>query len=153
MVVYPITYPGLERLNLAVKPAGFFGPQLLQNGVALKKQKGCYTVVNSTGQQVSIKLKGRFMDPVPRVVIGSDTIDLAPALKWYEYTWAGFPIILLAVGGALGGGLGAAAAFSNMNTFRSDRSTAAKFVLTGLTSFAAAGTWFILAMLIMSTRR
>jgi len=99
--------------------------------------KGFYPVKNNADSEVLIKLKGNFLDPIPKVVIGTDVIELARPLKWYEYAWMGLPIILVTQGGAIGGGVGALAAFTSGKIFRSERPTWVKYGLTALISVAA----------------
>ncbi len=57
----------------------------------------------------------------------------------------GLPFILAFVGGALGGGIGFFAAYSNGRVFRSNRSTAAKYILSALISIAAVIVYLIVA--------
>lgn len=79
-------------------------------------------------------------------MIGEEVIELAPPLKWYQYLWIGLPLILVFVGGGLGGVIGVIAASSNGWVFRSNRSTAAKYILSALISIAA-----VIVYLIVST--
>ncbi len=143
---FPISYPGFEGQNLTVKPAGFLGARLLQNGSPLKRQKGFYFVKNNAGIQVRIKLKSNFPDPIPKVIIDKDLIQLAAPLKWYEYLWMGLPILLIFLGGAVGGGIGGYATYTNGKIFRTQRSVWAKYGLTGLISIAAVIFYLVLGI-------
>lgn len=58
-------------------------------------------------------------------------------LRWHEYLWAGLPLLLVLVGGAIGGLVGATAANYNVKLFRSDTPKVTKYVLTGLISLMA----------------
>jgi hypothetical protein len=147
---FPISLPGFEGQNLTVKPAGFWRAQLLQNGLPLKRQKGHFSVQNNAGETVPIRFKTEFLDPIPKVIIGDDVIHLVPSLRWYEYLWAGFPILLLFIGGAVGGLLGAAAAYTNAKIFRTQRSAPAKYALTGLVSIGAAIAWLAVGVILVA---
>jgi hypothetical protein len=146
---YPLSYPGLEGLNLTVKQAGFSGAKLLQNGIPLKKQGGCYTVQNNAGAPVSIKLKSSAFDLVPKVVIGNDTIEVAPKLRWYGQLWAGLPLLLVFIGGLLGGLIGGIAVIKNQKILRSERSAPTRYALAGLISAGAFVVWFVAAAAIV----
>ena len=141
-----VGHPTFKNQKLSVRTAGFFsGPKVLLNGVAVKRVKGKYTVKNDIGQEVDVELKSSFVDPIPSVKIGTEFIDLARRLTWYEYAWSGLPIVLLFIGGALGAVVGMVAAFSNTRILRSSRSTTAKYLLTGAMTAAAFVAFFVLA--------
>jgi hypothetical protein len=90
----------MERQNLALQTAGVFsGPKLMLNGQPLTKQNGCFHPPSSTRSTLTVKLKGRFLDPIPNVVVGGQTIQLAAALEWYRYVWT-VPIVLVFLGRA-----------------------------------------------------
>ena len=58
-------------------------------------------------------------------------------IKWYEWVWSGLPILLIVLG-ARGGAFAGVVAFGvNTQIFRSARSTALKFILTGAVSALA----------------
>ena len=62
----------------------------------------------------------------------------------------GWPLLLVAVGGFIGGGLGDAAYGINIAIYKSKLPTIAKIILNLLVGFAAIIIWFIIAMLIQS---
>lgn len=133
-----IQHPAFSTQQLAVETAGIFsGPKLLLNGVAVEKSKGSYTVANDAGEEVAVKLKYNYFDPIPKIEIGGEVETLADPLAWYEWLWIGLPLVLVAIGGAIGGFLGALAATANGRVFRSGNSTAQKWiyslVITALT--------------------
>ncbi len=141
-----VAHPSFKSQKLSVRTAGFFsGPKVLLNGVAVKRIQGKYTVKNDIGQEVAVELKSNFVDPVPSVKIGPETINLAKRLTWHEYAWSGLPIVLLFIGGALGAVIGMLAAFSNTRILRSDRGSIARYSLTGAVSVAAFVAFLVLA--------
>ena len=144
-----VTHPSFKVQRLAVETAGWFrGPRLLINGALAEKQKGHYSVSSDSGVPVSIELKYNFLDPVPKVKIGDELVELARPLTWHEYLWIGIPIILVVAGGALGAFFGVLAAYTSARIFRGGRSTSAKYGLTGLVSVAAFVAYLVLAVLI-----
>ncbi len=144
-----IKHPRFEGRGLKLQTAGFFsGPRLWIDGAIIKGKRGRFDVRDNTGVDVPIQLRPRFLDPIPRLEIAGDRLDLARPLTWYEYAWMGLPILLVSMGGALGALIGFAAAYSSARIFRSEQSTPVKYLLTGLISVAAVVVFFILAVLI-----
>lgn len=142
----PINHPGFAGRELYLQTPGLLsGAQLYLDGTRVQKHKGTYLLRDNAGQETTAKLKATPFDPIPRVQIGDDTIRLAEPLKWYEYVWMCLPVGLLFVGGALGGGLGAGAAYGNALVFRSGHSTALKYVLTGLVTVVAVVLFVVIA--------
>ncbi len=62
----------------------------------------------------------------------------------------GWPLILVAIGGLIGGALGGGAYGLNLAIYKSKIPTAAKVVLNVLTGFAAFATWALIAGAIQS---
>ncbi len=146
---YSVSHPFFERQQLAVRTAGLFkGAVLLLDGQPMKSKMGKYVIKNDAGDDTSVRIDANFIDPIPVVKIGTEVVRLAPAFSWYEYVWIGIPVLLVFVGGALGGGIGVAAAYSNSRIFRSDRGTGAKYLLTGVTTVAALVAFLVLATVI-----
>ena len=69
-------------------------------------------------------------------------------MPWYVWVWSGLPLVLLFMGGALGGGLGAAAMTLNGRIFRANIHTGLKFAFTGLISLMATFGFLALAIII-----
>jgi hypothetical protein len=144
----PISHAAFKGQNLAVETAGFFrGARVLHNGNPVEKRKGRYTVRSSAGQEVPIRLKSNFLDPIPKVVIGDETVLLARPLAWYEYAWVGLPVLLVFAGGALGALVGVAATYTSARIFRSDRGAFAKYALTGVISILALVVFLVLVVI------
>jgi hypothetical protein len=149
-----ISYPGFEGRNLIVRTQSFLSSaRLFIDGAPVRKEKGRYVLQNNRGQLVEAKLKSNIFDPVPKLQIANETIILAEPLKWYEYIWIALPLVLLAIGGALGGGIGAAAAFTNAMIFRNQSMTAGKYILTLLITIGAVGLYLVLAIAIRGAFR
>lgn len=76
--------------------------------------------------------------------------DSNPKLAWYQLVWVGWPIALVAVGGAIGGACGGAAWALNQKVFRATKHPVLRYVWTGLISVAAVLLYFIVAVLFLS---
>lgn len=143
----PISLAGFEGKNLVLETAGFFrGPRILENGIPVERRKGRYSLRNTRGEEVVLRLKSNHFDPIPRMIVGDQTIILARPLKWYEYMWIGLPIVLVLEGGGLGALVGLMATYGSARVFRSDRGTVSKYVLTAVISIAAVIAFVILAI-------
>ena len=145
---FPISRSGFEGQDLAVETAGLFrGPRVLHNGNPVERRKGRYPVRSNSGQEVLIQLKSNYVDPIPKVIFGDQTIVLARPLTWYEYIWIGLPILLVLAGGALGAIVGVTATYTSARIFRSGRGAFAKYALTGLVSIASLVVFVILVVI------
>ena len=69
---------------------------------------------------------------------------------WYQYAWIGWPIALVAVGGALGGACGAAAWAINRKVFLTTANPVLRYLWTGLISVASIVTYFVLAVFFLA---
>jgi hypothetical protein len=142
----PVAHPEFQIRRLAIETAGWIrGPRLLVNGAPVKRAKGRYTVTSDAGTEVAIELKHNFLDPVPKVKIGDNLVELARALKWYEYVWLGIPIVLLFTGGGLGALVGILAVYASARVFRADLNVFAKYGITALISLGAFVAFAVLA--------
>jgi hypothetical protein len=142
-----INHPAFKTQPLSVETASIFAvPKLLQNGVVLKRTSGSYQVDSDSGQQFKIQVKYNFLDPIPKVKIGEETITLAKPLRWYEYAWIGVPMLLVFAGGALGGLVGAVCTVVNGRIFRSNRGAFSKYALAGVTTLVGVIVFFALAV-------
>lgn len=145
----PLKISGFTSKAISIRTAGFWsGPKLLVGGFPVERKKRVYTVVNDAGQDVAIRLRNNFLDPIPTVVVGTETIELARPLQWYEYAWIGLPVLLVFGGGAIGAGFGIAAIYSSARIFREDRGAKSKYLLTGLISLGAFVTFLVLAFML-----
>lgn len=141
-----VVHPAFRTQRLAVETAGWLrGPRLLLNGSPAEKHKGRFTVRSDTGQDTTIELKYNYLDPVPRVRIAGEAVELAPPLRWYEYAWIGIPLLLVFVGGAIGGFTGAVGTVASGRVFRGGYSVPAKYGLSALITLSAFVAFVILA--------
>ena len=77
----PIQAKGFEGRRLAVQTGGMFsGPKLLIDGASAKQEKGRYVLRDNAGNQVQAKLIYNHIDPIPKVDIGGNVIQLVRSL-------------------------------------------------------------------------
>ena len=153
---YPVHLPGFEGRTIFVEPNGLFsGPKLFIDGQQAPKgaERGQYLLRRSgDGREVTVSFKPVPPDPVPLLLVDGQTVRLAEPLAWYQWLVAGFPLLLLFMGGALGGFLGAAAMMVNANLMRSSLPTAARYGLSALVGLITFVTFIIIAALIHGMR-
>ena len=144
-----INHEKLQGRKITLKTGSFFrGPRLLSNGMPVQGKRGTYILRDNHGKEITIKIKGNFLDPIPKLDIDGQELQLAPPLAWNEYVWMGLPIILVFAGGALGALVGISAIYSSSRIFRSERSTAGKYLLSGVISVGAVIGFFIFAVIL-----
>jgi len=150
---YPIEgIPGFETRKVVLRPAGLIvGAKLLVDGEVVRNNWGKYTLVRNDGKQVQARLQSNLVDPVPQLVIDGHQFLAVKALAWYQLVWAGWPILLVFVGGALGALCGVLAAYSNSRIFRSNLQPVMKYVATALVSGVFVVVFWILAGLLNTT--
>lgn len=73
-----------------------------------------------------------------------------PKLIWYQYIWIGWPIALVAVGGAIGGACGGAAWAINRKVFLATPNPVLRYLWTGLISIAAVVTYVFFAAILLT---
>jgi hypothetical protein len=129
-----IKHPAFESQRLSVETASILtGPKLLLNDVVVKRKGRSYLVRSDIGQELAIKVMYNFLDPVPKMKIGEEMIELAKPLQWFEYAWIG---------------VGAGSTVVNGRIFRSDRSAVSKYALAAVTTVAGAAVFFVVAIAI-----
>jgi len=150
---YKVEAEGFESQQIAVASAGMFSAaKILQNGQPAPKGKkrGEFLLTRDDGGEVVAKFGANFLDQVPPIVIDGKKINLVQPLKWYQWVWAGWPILLVFAGGALGAVLGVIATSINVRLFRSEMTAVIQYILVAVISGAAVILYLILALLIQS---
>jgi hypothetical protein len=138
-VEIPIEHPEFVGRKLFLQTASFFkGVKLILDGQEVEGKKSLFVIRGASGKDVELRVKGNHVDPIPNLEIDGVAVALAKPLEWYEYAWIGLPIILAYHGGALGAAIGYAALSWSARIFRSDRSVAAKYLMTGGITLGAA---------------
>ena len=149
---YPVHIDGFEGRQLSVTSGGILaGARLFVDGQPAPKgpKRGQLLLRRNDGTEVVARLRGGFVDPIPEIIIDGKTVAVAEPLRWYQWGWAGLPLVLLILGGALG----AIGAFINGRIFRSALPGIAKYVVTAMV-FAGSVILFLLlaSILDLNTR-
>lgn len=151
---YPLTIEGFTGQTIEMVPPGLLSPaKLLVNGAPAPKgpKMGQMLLRRADGREVVAKWKLQMLGTdIPNLEVDGKVIRIVPPLKWYEFTWAGIPILLLFIGGAVGGGVGAVGTIMNVKIFRSSMPAIAKYFLALLVFAMAMLLWLIIVTLIVS---
>lgn len=146
---YPIRIPGFEHLSLELRISRFQGPSLLEHGRELPagEKRGEYVLARPDGSSQTVALRRRFLNlDVPRVQVGSETIEVLEPLTTFQWIWCGLPIILVLWGGAIGVLVGLSAMALNTQLFRSGVSTVTKYAASAGASVLAVAVYSVIAM-------
>ena len=147
---YMANIEGLENQNIEARVSFWSGPKLLVNGEPARKgaKRGEMVLQRNDGKQVSASWKPQLLGlDVPQLVVEGKTVNLVEPLKWYQWVWGGWPVMLLIVGGALGAITGMIGFAINARVFRTDMSEVLKYVVSGVISILSVVTYFIAALL------
>jgi hypothetical protein len=134
---YPVHLEGFEGQTLEIQTGGLFsGPKVFVNHQPAPKGKGREVLLRrNDGTSVAVRLKPSvFGLDVPQLVVEGKTIRAIDPLKWYVWAWIALPILLVFVGGALGGIVGALGLTTNAKIVRSKMNGLAKFAATAAVS-------------------
>ncbi len=147
---FSFTAQGFDHLKLSIRSSGLLGgPVLLVNGQPVPKDKkgGRFTIARADGAPAAVQLRGSafLVDPMPRVSIDGASVSVGQPLPWYQLVWAGLPLALIGLGGAVGAVLGIMAAVTNGQLFRRTPNPALAFGITGLVSLGAATAYVTIA--------
>lgn len=146
---YPIRIPGFEHLSLELRVSRFAGPSLLEHGRELPAgaKRGEYVLTRPDGSSETVALKPRFLNlDVPRVQVGSETIEVLEPLTTFQWIWCGLPIILVLRGGAIGALVGVSAMAVNTQLFRSQANAVTKYAASAGASVLAVVVYGVIAM-------
>ncbi|NTW12346.1 MAG: hypothetical protein HGA30_03435 [Anaerolineales bacterium] len=101
------------------------------------------------GRQVVATWKPQILGfDVPQLLVDGKAVNLIEPLKWYQWIWGGWPVVLLFVGGALGAIAGLVGFSINAKIFRTEMSEVLKYVVTGVVSVLAVLAYFVVALVI-----
>lgn len=149
---YPVEIEGFSEKKVALRTATLLaGPVLTVNGEPAPKGPGKnqYLLTGDRGEEVTVELKNTFLiDPVPQLLINGTIVSVAEPLAWYEWVWCCVPLVLIFLGGAIGGGLGALATYGNLMLFRSRLQVYMKYGIAACITTAAFILWLIMAVAI-----
>ena len=147
---YTAKIEGFESQNVEAQVSFWSAPKLLVNGAIAQKgsKRGQMLLQRDDGKQVIASWKPQFLGlDVPQLIVDGKTINLAAPLKWYQWIWGGWPVLLLAIGGALGAITGVIAVAINTKIFRAEMNKALKYIVSGAVSFLAVVAYFVAAII------
>jgi len=149
---YPVEIEGFKEKKVALKTATMLaGPVLTVNGEPAPKGPGKnqYLLTGDHGEEVIVEMKNTFLvDPVPQLLIKGELVKVAEPLAWYEWAWCCVPLVLIFLGGAIGGALGAMAMYGNLMLFRSRLQVYMKYGIAACITTAAFILWLTLAVML-----
>jgi hypothetical protein len=153
---YPVQAKGFEGRQLILEASGFFSTaKLWIDGQLAPKgpKRGQFLLRRLDGTEAIAKFRTIFLDPVPQLIIDNDIVKVVEPLKWYQWVWAGLPILLIFVGGALGAILGVLATSFNTRIFRSEMSGLVQYLTVAVVSAGFIGVYFVIALIISGMLR
>lgn len=143
----PIEASGFEGRNLKIIDNGIFKPyDIFIGGQKVRRTKFKYIVTDNNGKEIEIKFIWNFLFDPGKVSIRNQVFVIKDPLRWYQYIWSGWPILMIFVGGAIGGSLGAAAVTINTQIFRTKLHGFLKYLVAFFISIFAFMIWLIIAM-------
>lgn len=148
---YTANIEGFEGQRIEVNVGFWSGPKLLVNGEPAPKgqKRGEMVLQRNDGRQVIASWKPQILGfDVPQLVVDGKAVNLVEPLKWYQWVWGGWPVILVFVGGALGAVAGVLGFSINARVFRTEMSEILKYVITGAVSVLAVVAYFVVALVI-----
>ena len=145
---HKINIEGFEDKNIEVRTSFWSGAKLLVNGKPAQKGKkrGEMILQNNDGKEVIATWKPQLLGlDLPQLGVDGKIVTLVEPLKWYQWVWGGWPLLLLFVGGALGAIAGMISFIINAKVFRSEMSEVLKYVVSGVVSVSALIAYFVAA--------
>jgi hypothetical protein len=144
---------GLEGKNIEVQIGFWTGPKLLINGESAAKgrKRGEMIIPLNDGRQVTATWKAQALGlDIPQLIVDGKVINLVEPLKWYQWIWGSWPIILLFTGGALGALAGMLSVVINTRVFRTEMNDILKYIVSGAVTVLAVAAYLV-AAIILST--
>lgn len=146
----PLELEGFENREVKLRIPGWFrGAALFVDGQQCESEGWFghqFTVRDDMGRERTVEFKqslGTLVDRIPQVKVGDEVYDVVDRLPWYQYVWAGLPVLLVFTGGAVGVLVGIVACRMNVTQLRKQSGFAA-YGLTGLVTLASVVTWVVL---------
>lgn len=146
---YSINLPEIENEKLKLVVPKFFGrTKLFYNDIEVKKSNNRYSINNGNDKPLLITLKNNYLDPIPKMFVNDNPVQVATPIKWFEYIWMGLPILLILQGGLLGALFGFIALRLNINIFRNTKNIIGKYSFTLLISLVFAIVYLLIATIL-----
>lgn len=135
---YNFQLPDFPNSNFEIETSIWTGKTKLQKDnvqIEQSSEKGKpFLIPNSSGEIIKAFPKQSFPDFVPILEINGTKNQIVEKLKWFQYVLGGLPILLVFVGGAIGGAIGAVGTITNYNVFRQEGIELSKYLkIIGIT--------------------
>lgn len=130
---YKVNAEGFEGQDIEIVVSFWTGTKLLVNGEKAEKgpKRGQLLLKRNDGKEVIATLKQKMLGlDVPQIEIDGKLIELVKPLSWQQWLFAGSPVVVLFLGGALGAAIAMAGIYLNIKIFRSELSDVLKYVLS-----------------------
>ena len=149
---YQVNLVGLSDRKIEVESTIFGSAGLFVDGLPAPKggKRAQFLVRGTDGRDSTVEFKRTFFDPVPQLLWAGQTIRLEEPLAWYQWLWVGIPLLLVFVGGAIGGFLGAIAVTLNVRILRSNMNGILRYATTAIVSVTAGGMYVVIARAFLS---
>jgi len=145
---YTTNIEGFEGQKIELNVSFWTGPKLLVDGAPAQKgsKRGEMVLQRNDGRQVTAMWKPQVLGlDVPQLIIEGKTVNFVEPLKWYQWIWGGWPVILVFIGGALGAIAGMLGFAVNAKIFRAEMSPVLKYVVTGAVAVVSVIAYLIAA--------
>jgi len=130
---YKVNAEGFEGQDIEIVVSFWTGTKLLVNGEKAGKgpKRGQLLLKRNDGKEVIAMLKQKMLGlDVPQIEIDGKIIDLSKPLTWQQWLFAGSPVVVLFLGGALGAAIAIVGIYLNVKIFRSELSDVLKYILS-----------------------
>ncbi|MEO6303023.1 MAG: hypothetical protein ABIP51_07605 [Bacteroidia bacterium] len=124
--------PDFPNSNFEIETSIWTGKsKLLKDNVLIEQssERGKpFLIPNKNGELIKAFPKPSLPDFAPTLEINGTKHQIVEKLKWFQYVLGGLPIILLFVGGAIGGAIGALGVMLSYNAFRQEGTETSKYL-------------------------
>lgn len=152
---YQVEIEGFEGQKIEVQPGFLFvRPKLLINGVQAEKgpARNQMLLRRNDGTEVLAKWYLQIFNlDLPRIEIGNESIELGEAVPWYAWVWVFvWPTVFTSDGSWTIFLYAFFSAVMSIRLFRSEQSTAIKYIGSFFISLIALGIYNLLAIMMLS---
>ena len=154
-MLYDVEILGFEKQEIKFQAPGLIkGGRLLVNGEEAAKgtKRGTFMLRKDDDTEVLVSYKNTFLD-IPGLIVDGQVYNIVEPLKWYQWLWAGIPVVVIFMGGVLGAIIGFLAVHFSTRVYRSGMEEFAKYLVVGLISGTAFVVYFVTAMILGSLIR
>ena len=151
-VRYRVELEGFEKQTIEVEPPRMFGGASIHvDGATVLRRRGRHYLTRDDGREVAVTVKPSLFYDAPALEVDGQRIHIVEPLPWYQYLLSSVPLVLVVLGGIVGAFVAIALIMANVQTFRSERSTAAKYARVCLLSVGVPLAWIAVAAILAAT--